>query len=151
MANLLVSEYKWNLPVVLGICKTVGFTNLCLISSNASCCSFHHINCLPFLVRLYIGFNNFCNPGQNILRKFTIPAKLLQPLAVVGGCNFCIAYNLFLNGLTQTLLSFIKIVLPMYCKSVLNSWHFFGDISRPFSTMLSVSLPVLLHETSLMG
>ena len=109
-----------------------GFINLHLISSNASCCSFSHTNCLPFLVRSYIDFSHFCNSGQNILRKFTIPMKLLHIFTVVGGCNFCIASSLFLNGLMQILLSFIKIMLPMYCKFVLNNWHFFGIILRPF-------------------
>ena len=77
-------------------------------------------------------FNNFCNSGQNILRKFIIPVKLLHPFTVVRGCNLCIASNLFLSGLKQTVLSFINISLPMYCKFVLNNLHFFGDIFRPF-------------------
>ena len=98
VANLLVSEYKWNLPVLLGICKTGGFISLHLISSNESCCSFPQMNGLPFLVKSYIGFNNFCNSGQNILRKFTIPAKLLHPFAVFEGCSLCITSNLFLKG-----------------------------------------------------
>ena len=122
-----------------GICKTGGFISLCLISSNASCCSFSHANDLPFLVKFYIGFNSFCNSGQNILRKFTIPAKLLHPFTVVGGCSLCIASSLFLNGFTQTLLSCIKSVFPMYCKFVLNSWHFFRDILRPFFNNASIS------------
>ena len=42
------------------------------------------------------------------------------------------ASNLLLNGLTQTLLSFVNIMFPIYCNSVLNSWNFFGDILRPF-------------------
>ena len=136
---------------MLGICRTGGFTNLCLISSNASCCSFPHTNCLPFLVRSYIGFNNFYNSGQNILRKFTTPVKLLHFLTVVGGCNFYVASNLFLNGLTQTALSFIKIMLPMYCKSVLNNWHFFGDIVRPFFNNAFSKSSILVCEISLMG
>ena len=78
-----------------------------------------------------MGFSNICNFGQNILRKFTIPTKLLLPLTVVGGHNFCIASNLLLNGLMQTLLSCINIVLPMYCNSVLNNWYFFSDILSP--------------------
>ena len=105
---------------------------MCLFSLRESCCSFPHINGLPFLVKSYMGLNNFCNAGQNILRNFTIPAKLLHPFTLVEGCNLCIASNLFLNGLTHTLLSFINISLPMYCKFVLNNWHFFGDIFRPF-------------------
>ena len=110
------------------------------MSSNAFYCSSPHMNCLPFLVKSYIGFSNFCNSGQNILRKFTIPVKLLHPFAVVGGYNFCIASNLFLKGLTQTLLYFMKIVLPIYCNSVLNNWHFFGDILSPvFNKALSKS------------
>ena len=32
VANLLVSEYKWNLSVLFGLCKTGGFIILCLIS-----------------------------------------------------------------------------------------------------------------------
>ena len=50
---------------------------------------------------------------KKYLEKFTIPAKLLCPLAVVGGCSFCMASNLLLNGLMQTLLSFMNIVFPM--------------------------------------
>ena len=87
----------------------------------------------PFLVKSYIGFNNLCNSGQNILKKFTIPAKCLQPFGVVGGCSFCTASNLLLKGLTQTFLSFINMMFLMYCNSVLNNWHFFGDILSPFS------------------
>ena len=75
VTNLLVLEYKCNLPVLFGICKTGGFISLCLISSNESYCSFLQMNGLPFLVKSYIGFNNFCNSGQNTLKKFTIPAK----------------------------------------------------------------------------
>ena len=52
--------------------------------------------------------------------KFTIPAKCLHPLTVVGSFNFCIAFNLLLNGLTETLLSSINIVLSIYCSSLLN-------------------------------
>ena len=152
VANLLLSEYKWNLPVVLGICKTGGLLSLHFISSNASCCSFSHSNGLPFLVKSYIGFYNFCNSGQNILRKFTIPTKLLHTYTVVGDCNFCIASSLFLNGLTQTLLSFIKFMLPMYCTFVLNNWNFFGDILRQFFLPMSLaSLLTLLCENFLMG
>ena len=110
VANLLVSEYRWNLPVLLGRCNTGGLINLCFISSNAIFHSFPHMNCLPFLGKSYIGSLSFFNCSHNILRRFTIPAKLLQPLTVVGGCNLCIASNLLLNGLTQTLLS-----LYQYC------------------------------------
>ena len=106
--------------------------SLCFISSNASCCSFPHMNCLPFLVKLYIGLSNFCNSGQNILRKFTIPAKLLQLFGVVGYHNFYMPSSLLLKGLMKTFLSFMNIMFPMYCNSVLNNWHFFGDILRPF-------------------
>ena len=106
--------------MLLGICKSVSLINLHFISSNATCFSSPHINCLPFLVKSYIGFNHFCNSGQNIPRKLTIPVKLLHPLTVVGGCNFCMASNPLLNGLTHTLLSFMNIVLPIYCNSVLN-------------------------------
>ena len=42
-------------------------------------------NGLPFLLRSYKGFNNFCSSGQNILRKCTMPAKLLHPFTVVEG------------------------------------------------------------------
>ena len=76
VANLLVSEYKWNLPVLFGICRTGSFINMHLISSNESCCSFPQWNGLPFLVKSYMGFSSFCNSGQNIWRKFTTPAKL---------------------------------------------------------------------------
>ena len=44
----IVSEYRWNLPVVLGICRTGGLTNLHLISSKESCCSFPQTNGLLF-------------------------------------------------------------------------------------------------------
>ena len=90
------------------------------------------MNCFPFLLKSYIGFNSFCNSGQNILRKFTIPAKLLHPLTVVGGCYFWIASNLLLNRLMQTLLSCINIMLPIYCNSVLNNLHFFQKIASQF-------------------
>ena len=90
------------------------------------------LNCLPFLVKSYTGFNNLCYSRQNVLRKYIIPAKLLHVLAVVGGCNFCMASNLLLNGFTQTLLSLMNIVLPMYCNSNLYNWHFFRDILSPF-------------------
>ena len=123
-----MSEYKWNLPVLTSKCNTGGLTNLCFISTKVVCCSFSHINYLLFLVKLYIGSNHFCSSGHNILRKLTIPIKLLHPLTVVGGYNFCIASHLLLNGLIQTLLYFINIVFPMYCNSVLNNLHFFGEI-----------------------
>ena len=64
--------------------------------------------------------------------KFTILAKLLQPFALVGGFNFCIASNLLLKGLIHTLLSFMKMLLPIYHNSVLNNWLFFGEIFNPF-------------------
>ena len=48
-----------------------------------------------------------------------MPTKLLQPLIVVGGFNFWIVSNLLLNDFTQTLLSLIKNVLPMYFNSFL--------------------------------
>ena len=35
--------------------------------------TFPHINYLPFLVKSYIGFNNFCYARQNKLKKFPIP------------------------------------------------------------------------------
>ena len=57
VANLLVSKYKWNLPVLFGICNTSGFISLLLISSNESCCSFPQLKGLPFLVKSYIGFS----------------------------------------------------------------------------------------------
>ena len=107
--------------------------SLCFISLNASYCSLPYMNCLPFLVfKSYIGLSNFCNSGQNILRKFTIPVKPLQSFDVVGGSNICIALSLLLNCLTQTFLSFMNVMFPMYCNSVLNNWHFFRDILRPF-------------------
>ena len=43
-------------------------------------------------------------------------APILPYITVVGDCSFCIASNLILNGLIQTLLSFMNISLPMYCK-----------------------------------
>ena len=81
-----------------------GLTNL-FISSNASCCSFPYMTCLPFLVKLYIGLSNFCNSGQNILKQLTIPVKLQQPFGVVGSLNFCTVSNLLLNGLTHFTIS----------------------------------------------
>ena len=84
VADLLVLEYKWNLPILLGICRTGGLINLHLISSKESCFSLLQINGLSFLVKSNIGFNNLCNSGQNILRKLTIPSKFMHPLTVVG-------------------------------------------------------------------
>ena len=65
----------------------------------------------------------------------------------------------------QTLLSFMNISLPMYCKFVINNWHFFGDIFKPFfnnafskSSNFAIwepfdgvnrkDCPLLLHSTS---
>ena len=67
-----------------------------------------------------------------MLKKFAIPAKLLQTFGIIGSCSFCIASHLLLKGLTQTFLSFINIMFPMYCNSVLNNWHFFADILSLF-------------------
>ena len=94
VTNLLLSEYEQNMPVVFGMCKTGGLINPCLISSEESCCSFLQMNGLPFLVKSYMAFNNFCNSGQNMLRKLTIPTKLLHPFAVVEDCSCCIVSNL---------------------------------------------------------
>ena len=88
-----------------------------------------HMKCPPFLIKSYIRFNSFCNSGQNMLKKFTIPVKLLHPFGVVGRCNFCIASNLFLHNLTQTFLSFINIMFPMYCNSVLNAFKKFSNFA----------------------
>ena len=151
VANLLVSEYRWNLPVMLGICRTGDLINLHLISSKEFCCSCPQTNGLSFLVKSYIGFNNFCNSGQNILRKLTIPAKLLHPFAVVGGCSLCIASNLLLKGCTHTFLFWINISLPIYCRFVLNNWHFGGKSLIHFSIMLSIDLPICPCETFLMA
>ena len=114
------------------MCNIGASMSLHFISSNSYCCSFPHTYCLPFLVKSHIGLSNFCNSGQNILRKFTIPAKLLQLFSVVSGHNFCMTLSLLLNGLMQTFLSFMNIMFPMYCNSVLNNWHFFRDILRLF-------------------
>ena len=108
---LLVSEYRWKLPDLFGICNTGGFTNLHLISINESCCSFPQWNGLPFLVKSYMGLRSFCSSGQNMLRKFTTPAKLLHPLGVFGGSSFCMASSLFLNGFTHTFFFSINISL----------------------------------------
>ena len=105
VTNLLVSEYSWNHPCLLGRCKTGGLCSLHFISSKAFCCSSPQINCLPFLVRSYMGFKSLWSSGQNILTKFTIPAKLWQPLIVVGGFNFWIASIQLLKGHTHTLIS----------------------------------------------
>ena len=89
VANLLVSEYKRNLPVVFGICKTGDLTNLHLISSKESCCSFPQTNGLPFLVKSYMGFNNFCSSRQNTQKNLLFPQSfciiLLQCRAAVSG------------------------------------------------------------------
>ena len=74
------------------------------------------MNCLPILIKSYIDLSNFLNLAQNILKKLTIPAKLLQPFGV-GGLNFCVASSLLHNGLTQTFLSFINMMFPIYCNS----------------------------------
>ena len=87
---------------------------------------------LPFFVNSYMGFNSFCSSGQNMFTKFTMPAKLLQPFWFIGGFNFWIASSLLLRGFTQTLFSLMKMVLPMYCNSVLNNLDFFGEIFKPF-------------------
>ena len=121
VANLLVSEYNRNLPLLSGMPKICGFSNLLFISSNAFCCSSPQTKGLHFFVNSYMGFNNFCNSGQNMLTKFTTLVKLLQPFWVVGGFSFLITSSLLLNGFTQTLFSLMKIVLPIYCNSVLNS------------------------------
>ena len=105
---LLVSEYNRNLPLLSGILKTGGFSNLLLISSNAFCCSSPQINGLPFFVNSYIGFNNFCSSGQNMLTKFTMPSKLLQPFWFIEGFNLWIASSLLLSGFTQTLFSLMQ-------------------------------------------
>ena len=94
------------------ICNIGTLTHLSFISSNASCCSLPHINCLPFLVKLYIGLSIFCNSGQNILKIFIIPAKILQPFGVVGSCILCIASTLLLNGLMSSSLVFYKYSIP---------------------------------------
>ena len=86
----------------------------------------------PFFVSSYMGFSNFCNSGQNMLTKFTMPVKLPQPFWLIGGFNFWIASSLLCHGFTHTILSLMKIVFPIYCSSVLNNWHFFGEIFKPF-------------------
>ena len=85
----------------------------------------------PFLSNHKLAFVIFVALGF-ILRKFTIPAKLLHPLTVVGGCNFWIASNLLLRGLMQTLLFCMNISFPIQFNFFLNNWHFFGDIFNPF-------------------
>ena len=132
MAYLLISEYNRNLHLLSGMLSIGGFNNLLLISSNAFCCLSPQMKGLPFLANSYMGFNNFCSSGQNILTKVTMPAKLLQPFWFVGSFNFWIASSLLLRGFTQTLFSLMKMVLPMYCNCVLNNWHFFGEIIKPF-------------------
>ena len=86
----------------------------------------------PLSHQVIYGFRSFCSSGQNILRKFTTPAKLLHVLGIFGGCSFCTASNLFLNGFTNTFLLSMNISFPIYCKLVLNNWHFLGDIFSPF-------------------
>ena len=79
-----------------------------------------------------MGLRSFCSYGENMLRKFTTPAKLLHPLGVFGGSSFCIASNLLLNGFMHTFLFSTNISFPMYCRLVLNYWHFLGDIFNAF-------------------
>ena len=61
-----------------------------------------------------------------------MPAKCLHPFGVFGASNFNMASILFLNGLMHTFLSFINMMFSIYCNSILNNWHFFGDILSPF-------------------
>ena len=56
----------------------------------------------------------------------------MHPFGIFGGSNFNIASILLLRGLTHIFLSFINVVFPIYCDSVLNDWHLFGNILRPF-------------------
>ena len=112
--------------------KTGGLSNLFLISSNALCCSSPQMNGLPFFVSLYMAFNSSCSSGQNMPTKFTTSAKLQQPFWFIRGFNFWIASSLLCSGFTHTLLSLMKRVFPFYCNSVLNNWHFFGKIFKPF-------------------
>ena len=67
-----------------------------------------------------------------MLTKFTMPAKLLQPFWFIEGFNFWIASSMLLRGFTQTVFSLMKMMLPMYCNSALNNWHFFREIFKPF-------------------
>ena len=61
-----------------------------------------------------------------------MPAKLLYPFGIFGVSNFNMASIQFLNGLMHIFLSFINMMVPICCNSVLNNWHFFGDILSPF-------------------
>ena len=114
------------------MCITGGLINLHFISSKQSCCSFPHTNGLPFLVKSHMGFNNFVVLYRTYSGNSPFLQNCLHPFTVAGGWSFCIASNLLLNSLMQTLLSFMNISLPMYCKFVLNNWHYFGDIVSPF-------------------
>ena len=67
--SLLLQSYN-NFYRVLCILKDIR-----IIFSNASCCSLPHMNCLPFLVKSYIGFSSFCNSRQNILKKINHSCK----------------------------------------------------------------------------
>ena len=40
------------------------------------------------------------------------------------------ASSLLHKGFTHTLFSLMKMVFPIYCSSVLNNWHFFGEIFK---------------------
>ena len=66
---LLISEYRWNLPLPSGKHSSGNLSNLFLISSNVDCCSCSQINCLSFLIKSYMGFKSFCRSGQNMLKK----------------------------------------------------------------------------------
>ena len=106
------------------------------------CCLLFSPNELSFPVKSQMCFKSFCRSGQNMLRKFTIPAKCLQSLIVVGHFNLCITSSLLCTGLKQTLFSLLKMVLPIYCNSFLN-------IFRPFLSNALTNLLVLTCEIPL--
>ena len=94
-----------------------------------------HRACMLDLERrkhLWLRVFSVSSPHWHCLQNVQELWNLYDLLFLFLGGKICIASNLFLNGLIQTLLSFIKIVLAMYYKSVLNSGPFFGDILRPF-------------------
>ena len=59
------------------------------------------MNCLPLLVKSYIGLSNFVFE-QNILKKLTIPVKLQHPFSIVGSFSFRMASNILLSGFNKS-------------------------------------------------
>ena len=125
------SQYRINLPPGLGKYRIGGLIILSFMVSKACCCSSGQTKDLPFFVRSYIGFNNFCRCLQKMLRQLTTPQKLLHPLTLVGGCSFCIASILDWRGVMEITEPFMWNTFPMYVRCFMNNWHFLGDSFSP--------------------